>query len=177
MRKTLMPLGWSEPLWLSILVVASVGFSAGFACATPLAAFAAISALTFDRRKALLSIGAVWFANQAIGYLVLGYPPTANSLGWGAVLGLAAVSAMMTARWSGAYSVSRAALPVAAFAVSFAVYQIVLFAAAFTVLGGTEDFTMAIVGRVLEINAIAMTGLLLLNGLRPVVRTLFVPSY
>jgi len=56
-----------------------------------------------------------------------------------------------------------AAAPVAAFAAAFVAYEATLFAAAVTFLGGTESFTIAIISRVLEINAIVMVVLLLLN--------------
>jgi hypothetical protein len=36
-------------LWIALLVVASAVFSLGFACAVPLAAFAAVAALTLSR--------------------------------------------------------------------------------------------------------------------------------
>ncbi len=39
---------WRRPLWIAVLVVASAVFSLGFACAVPLAAFAAIAALTLS---------------------------------------------------------------------------------------------------------------------------------
>jgi hypothetical protein len=60
--------GWRRPLWIALLVAASVAFTLGFACATPLAAFAAIAALSMPRKDALLLIGLVWLANQAIGF-------------------------------------------------------------------------------------------------------------
>jgi hypothetical protein len=59
--------GWRRPLWIALLVAASVAFTLGFACATPLAAFAAIAALSMPRKDALLLIGLVWLANQAVG--------------------------------------------------------------------------------------------------------------
>ena len=163
--KTLIPLNWPSALWIAFMAAASVALSLGFACAAPLAAFGAASALTLSRRNAMLATLGAWLANQATGCTALGYPLTANSLAWGAMLGLAAIAAMLAARWSGAHvaGLFRAAIPVAAFAAAFVAYEATLFAAALTFLGGTEDFTIAIVSRVLEINAIAMLGMLLLN--------------
>jgi hypothetical protein len=161
----LVHLSFQKPLWLAFMVAASVAFSLGFACATPLAAFGAISALTLDRRNAVLFTGAVWAANQAVGYSILDYPVTANSLAWGAVIGLAAILAALAARWCATRFAERSqvAAIIAGFVAGFVVYELALFAAAFMVLGGTEAFAVAIVARILEINAIAMTGLALIN--------------
>ena len=50
-----------------------------------------------------------------------------------------------------------------AFVAAFVVYEAALYVTALAVLGGTEEFTLAIVGRVLEVNAIAMAAMLLVN--------------
>ncbi len=163
--RTSIPLNWPVALAMAFMVAASAVLSHGFACAVPLAAFAAVSGLTMSRRNAILATLGAWFANQVIGCTVLGYPWAADCFAWGAVMALASVLAILAARWSAprALSLSGAAVPVAAFAAAFAVYEVTLFAAAFTLLGGTQNFTAAIIGRVLEINAIAMAALLLLN--------------
>ncbi len=160
-----MPSGWRHHLWLALLVAASVAFSLGFACAVPLAAFAAAAALTLSRWNALLLIGAVWLANQIVGYAVLGYPWTANSLAWGVALGVVAVLATLAARGTALRfeGAGRVVVPFAAFLAAFAVYEGALFAVAVTLLGGTEDFTPTIIGRIFAINAIAMVGLFVLN--------------
>jgi len=62
------------------LTFASVLFTLGFACAVPLAAFAAIAAMSFGRREALAAIGAVWLANQAWGFAVMHYPMDRETL-------------------------------------------------------------------------------------------------
>ena len=74
-------------LWPSLLVAASLMFSLGLACATPLAAFAAAVALTSSRRDALVLILSVWFTNQFVGFTLLGYPWTASAFAWGVALG------------------------------------------------------------------------------------------
>jgi len=157
---------------MAFLVAASISFSLVFACATPLAAFGALAALTLDRRDAVLFTGAVWLANQAVGYSVLCYPVTDNSLAWGAILGLAAIFAALAARWSALRfaSILPLAMPAAAFVAAFAMYETTLFAAAL-LLGGTEAFTVAIIARILETNAIAMVGLLLLNRIGALVNS------
>lgn len=163
--KNLIPLNWPSVLWIAVMAAASVALSLGFTCAAPLAAFGAVSALTLTRRNAMLATLGAWLANQATGCTALGYPLTADSLAWGAVLGLAAIAAMLAARWSGRRvdGLAHAAAPVAAFAAAFVAYEATLFVAAFTFPGGTENFTAAIIVRVFEINAISMLGLLLLN--------------
>jgi hypothetical protein len=154
-------------LWLALIVAASVAFTLGFACAVPLAAFGAVAALTLAPRDALLLIGAVWFANQIVGFAVLGYPWTTNSLAWGAVLGVTAVLATMAAQWV-AVRLERTghiAASCGTFLAAFAVYEVALFVAAVAALGGTEDFTLAIVSQIFGINAMALVGLLVLNQL------------
>ena len=48
---------------------------------------------------------------------------------------------------------------------AFAAYEAALFAVAVTLLGGTEDFTAAILGWIFVINAAAFVGLLVLHRL------------
>ena len=45
----------------------SIGFSLVFACATPFVALVTLAALTMSRRDAFIVTGAVWLANQAVG--------------------------------------------------------------------------------------------------------------
>jgi hypothetical protein len=160
-------LNWRQQFWLMLLVAASFAFSFGFACAVPLAAFGAIAALTLSRRDALLFIGAVWLANQIVGFAFLDYPWTANTLAWGGALGIVAVLATLAAQWA-ALHVERAgalAISCAAFVAAFLVYEGALFVVAASALGGTEDFTAVIIGRIFAINAVGFAGLLVLNRL------------
>jgi hypothetical protein len=159
--------GWRRTLWLALLVVVSVAFTLGFACAMPFAALAALAALTLDRRDGLLLTGGAWLANQAIGFALLDYPWTGETAAWGLILGavaiLAAVSAQAVSYRLEGYSIPAIAL--ASFLGAFAVYEGGLFMVSATLLGGTEDFVPAIVGRIFGINAAAFLGLLLLNRL------------
>ncbi len=163
--KATIPLNWPTALWMAFMAAASLALTLGFACAAPLAAFGAASALTLSRRNAVLATLGAWFANQAAGCTVLGYPLTAEMFAWGAVFGLGATLAVFAARWAGsrAATLFSAAAPVAAFAAAFATYQAVLFAASLAFMGGTEEFTITVIGRVLAIDTIAMLTLLLLN--------------
>ena len=151
--------------WISSLVALSVMFSLGLACATPLAAFAAAAALTSSRRDALVLILCVWFANQLVGFAMLGYPLTANALAWGLALGAAAALAVLAGQWTAGRLADAARFVgfLATGLASFAAYEAVLFVVAVTWLGGAEDFTAAILGWIFVINAAAFVGLLALH--------------
>jgi hypothetical protein len=163
--------GWRHRLWLALLVCASVAFSLAFACATPFAAFSTAAALTLNRRDALLLTGAVWLANQFVGFIVLRYPWTVSSFAWGVAIGAAAILATLAARWTtrALNKVVWTARSLVAFAAAFGVFEGVLFIVALGVLGGTEDFTPPIVGWIFAVNASALIGLFLLNWLAMVI--------
>ncbi len=162
---------WRHRAWLAVLVVAISGFSFVFACATPFAAFGAIAALTLSRRDALRITLALWLADQLIGYGIHGYPPTADSFAWGAALGVAAVLTTLVARGIAVRlrAAGSLAQALAALLGAFAVFEILLFAVAVAGLGGTESFTLAIVSRILAINAVALVGLYVLHRIGAVV--------
>ena len=154
-------------LWISLLVVASVMFSLGFACATPFAAFAAAAAITSSRRDALALILSVWFVNQFVGFTVLGYPWTPSTLAWGAALGAAAALAVLAGQWAASCSpgAGRSVGFLTTFLAAFAVYEAALFAVALLLLGGTEDFTASILGWIFVVNIAAFVALLALHRL------------
>jgi hypothetical protein len=158
-------LDWRHPLWLGLLVGASVLFSLGFACAVPLAAFAGAAALSLSRRDALLLILLVWLANQLVGFTLLDYPWTASTFAWGAALGIVAVLATLAGQWMAKRSMNaaRAVRFAATFLIAFAVYEAALFAISATLLGGTEIYTLLIQGRIFAINAATFVGLLVLD--------------
>jgi hypothetical protein len=161
------PRDWRHPLWLGLLVGASMVFSLGLACAVPLAAFAAAAALSLSRRDALTLILLVWAANQLIGFTLLDYPWTATTFAWGVALGLVAIFATLAGRWVVRRSMKagEAVTFTATFLTAFAVYEAALFAISEALLGGTEIYTAAIQGRIFAINAAAFVGLLVLNHL------------
>jgi hypothetical protein len=158
---------WRQVIWLGILVFSSFVFSVGLACATPFAALGAAAAVTLGRRDTLLVGGVVWLVNQFVGYTILRYPWTINSVGWGITLGAATLLASLAALWI--YNLQRAipsALRFAAvFAVAFSVFEGALYAAACFVLGGLQDFTFGIVLYIFVINAVTFVGLLVLYWL------------
>jgi hypothetical protein len=158
---------WRRPVWLGLLISASVAFSLGLACATPFAAFAAAAALTLSRRDALVLVMSVWLANQLVGFTLLHYPWTANAFAWGIALGVVAVLATLASQWAvkrtaDAARVFSFSVP---FLLAFVVYEAALFALSVGLLGGDEVFTEAIQGRIFVINAAALIGLLALNRL------------
>lgn len=156
---------WRRFLWLALLVGASLAFSLGLACATPFAAFGAAAALTLSRRDALVLILSVWLANQVIGFTALGYPWTADTFAWGIALGAAVVCATLAGEWTARRLAvaSRAVSCGATFLVTFVIYEAALYAVAAALLGGTEDFSAAILGRIAAINAATFVGLLVLS--------------
>lgn len=140
-------------LWIASLIVASALFTFGFACALPLAAFAAIVALTSGRREALALSAAIWFVNQAVGFVFLHYPSDAATFAWGGALFVIALLSCEAAG-SAARRLSGALAQSVAFLVAFVVYEGSLFAIGL-VTGETADFAFATVARIFLINACA----------------------
>jgi len=151
--------GWRHHLWPALLIAASLGFTFGFACAVPFAAFGAVAALTLRQREGLLLIGALWLVNQIIGFGFLHYPWDAMTLAWGAILG--GIALLSTAAAQAAVRRKGIVLSaIASFAAAFVVYEGGLYLVSATVMGGTEDFALAIIVRVIEINAAGFAALL-----------------
>jgi hypothetical protein len=152
-------------LWIVSLIAASVLFSFAFTCAAPLAAFAAIAALTTGgRREALMLTGAIWFANQAVGFLFLHYPTQASTLAWGGAMGvislLSCEAAVRIARRLKGLAGAGAAF-VAAFLAAFVVYKGLIFGfgAAMGSSAGHVDSMLATLPRIFLINACVFAGL------------------
>ena len=159
--------GWRKPVWIGLLAAASVAFTLGFACATPLAAFAAVAALTMTRRDALLLVGLVWLASQGVGFGLLHYPWTEDSLAWGAGFGVIGLLSVFAAEFGAKRFIGGNGImsSIAAFLAAFAVNEGLLFVASLIFQSGIEDYSAAIVGRIFAINAIAFIGLLAVNKL------------
>jgi hypothetical protein len=151
--------------WIVFLTVASLVFSLVFACAAPFVALATLAALNLRRADALILTGLVWLANQAVGYGILNYPRTADSVGWGLALGVAALLATWTVASLGSRPLRTGPVLGTAigFAAAFAVNQLALYGASF-VLGGSETaFSPSILWYVLQVNGLALAGLLVLS--------------
>ena len=157
---------WRKPLWIALLVLASVVFSLGFACAIPLAAFAAIAALTLGKRDAFALVGAVWLANQIAGFAINDYPLEPSTFAWGAALGTVALASTLAAQWvKDRLPRGGGANAAGAFLAAFAVYEGSLFAISLVVGSGLSNFAPSIVRRILAINFIAFAALYLFHRL------------
>jgi hypothetical protein len=152
-----MSIGWRRPIWIALLVAASIAFSLGFACATPFAAFAAVAALTMNRRGAMLLVGLVWLANQGIGFGVLHYPWTLDCLAWGVGLGIVALLSVLGAEYGAKHFIALNGIVAStvAFLSAFGVYEGLLFIASIIFQSGVADYAPAIVERIFAINAVA----------------------
>jgi hypothetical protein len=156
----------SDRLWIPVLMIAAVLGSFALACATPFAALATMLALALPMRRGFALIGVAWALNQVIGYGALGYPPTVNSLLWGAAIGLAALGATglayrLAPRLTAMPLPARAALTLAG---AFVVFEVVLFGVG-VALGETASFSLAIVTEIGTINALWLVGLLIIEAL------------
>jgi hypothetical protein len=151
-------------IWISCLIAASVLLSLAFACATPLAAFAAIAASSLKRRDALFLITGVWLANQAVGFALLHCPTDAATFAWGGALG---VITLLSCEIAGVIArQSRGAKGViASFVAAFIIYEGAIFTIALAIGQDAEHFTFLIVSRIFLINACAFGGLWALKAL------------
>lgn len=155
-------------LWIGLLIVATVAFSLVFACATPFAALATLAALKMSRRDAVVLTGAVWVVNQAVGFGILHYPQTADTFAWAGYMGLGAAFALIAA-WLAAWGVGRAmrsdslVKTAVAFVAAFAAYHVALYPASLTLAGGAHTYSWEVLRPVMETNAVAIVGLLLLQ--------------
>jgi hypothetical protein len=149
--------------WILTLIAASLLFSFAIACAVPLAGFAAIAAITLGRRDALLSTGAIWLANQAVGFGFLHYPTDAATLAWGGALG---VIALLSCEAAGAMARRLHAATGAgvAFLAAFVVYEGAIVAITAATGPGADHFALATVSWVFFVNAGAFVGLFTLRA-------------
>ena len=140
---------WFVPI---MLVAISAVSSWEFACITPFVAFAVAAGYALSARAAVLTVVAIWLVNQAIGFAVLNYPGTIDTVFWGFAIGaaalLAAVLACATLRFGLRNNVTAIG---AAFVLAFGAYEGGLFLVTFA-LGGQDAFTPAIVGHVFLLN-------------------------
>ena len=155
--------------WIGLLGGASIGFSLVFACATPFVALVTLAALTMNRRDAFIVAGAVWLANQAVGYGILGYPRTFDSYAWGVAIGITVLLALLVARAVGQQFERRGSIVSTgiAFLSAFATYELALYAASFWLSSSDTAFSWATVGYILQVNALGLGGLLVLKLVAP----------
>lgn len=149
----------SRIAWPVALATAAVTGSLAAACMMPFVALATLAAATMTRGRAVATIAAIWAANQALGFTVLGYPATAYAAGWGAAIGAASIAAGLIARTVLRGRRDFAVAPMlAAFAAAFAGYEALLFGFAL-VAGGTATFAPSIVLQILANDALWFAGL------------------
>jgi hypothetical protein len=153
----------SRAAWAGFLVLLSVIFSLGFSCAVPLAAFAAIGALTLGRLSAYALIGTIWLANQITGFAFHHYPLEPSAFAWGGALCAVGIIATAAAQMTSSHLRGNAAFAAtAAFLAAFAAYEATLFAISAAAASGAANFAPAIAGRVFLINVAAFAALFLL---------------
>jgi hypothetical protein len=144
---------------VALLAAASVALTLGFACALPLAAFAAISALLFKPRAAVGAVLAVWLMNQVICFAFLHYPTDVSAIAWGLALGaigLLSLGAAVLVLWR----LGGVAGVVASFLAAFIVYEGAVYIACVTSGTGAGSFTAPIMARIFVINAVSFAALL-----------------
>mgnify|MGYP003647353808 FL=1 len=151
-----------QNIWAGVLAISSVLGSLALACMFPFAAIATLLAATLPFRKAAVWMGAVWFANQLVGYLILGYPQNANSFGHGLAIGITALATLGVAKTifqlRGDQSLFSALL---AFAGAFVAFEALLYVAALY-LGGVQNFMPSVVWMIGQNDLLWFAGLTLL---------------
>ena len=148
--------------WPATLAGATVLGSLALACIFPFAAIAALAALTLDRRSGIALVGAVWAANQAIGFLLMNFPWDAQAVGHGIAILAATLAGYGVARLASAKVEGSVFRSVAALVSAFVVYEVLLRAYA-QFGGGAENFSAEIVSGVAINDAMWFVGLLALR--------------
>jgi hypothetical protein len=140
---------WFLPV---VLIALSAVSSWEFACITPLVAFAVAAGYALSARAAVLTVVAVWLVNQAIGFAVLNYPWTLDTILCGFAIGAAALLAAVLACATFRFGLRNDVTAIgAAFVLAFAAYEGGLFLVTFAP-GGQDAFTPTIVGHVALLN-------------------------
>lgn len=126
----------ASTLWILLLTGASTASTLALGCATPFAALAALAAVHMRRKDGTALVIAAWLASQIVGFGLLGYPHDAQTLGWGATLVVAAVTAALGAGVAGGLA-SYASRLATAYALAFVAFKGIILLASLG-LGGTE---------------------------------------
>jgi hypothetical protein len=158
-------LGARRTAWIALLTVATIAGSLVFACAAPFPALAALAALHMNRRDAFALTAVIWGTNQIIGYGLLHYPQTLDSIAWGIAIGAGAMiaTALAAAAEKAARPYGWVVAMLASFAAAFAGYEVALRAATVALPSHPDAFGLAVTLYVLKINALAFAGLLALQ--------------
>lgn len=148
--------------WPATLAGATVLGSLALACIFPFAAIAALAALTLDRRSGIALVGAVWVANQAVGFLLMNFPWDAQAVGHGIAILAATLAGFGVARLVASKVEGSVLRSFAALASAFVIYEVLLRAYA-QFGGGAENFSAEIVSGVAINDAMWFVGLLALR--------------
>jgi hypothetical protein len=158
-------------LWLILLTIASVLTTFALACATPVAAFGALAALHMKRAEAMMLMGAIWLASQAVGFGYLHYPHTPGTIAWGGALLITALVTM-----EGAAFVARrletaphAARAVGALAAAMVSFKAVTYLFGMELGGNAAAFKASFVFNFVWTNALTFVVLLVLYQVAVVV--------
>jgi hypothetical protein len=151
-------------LWLILLTTASVLTTFALACATPVAAFAALAALHMKRAEAMLLMGVVWLASQCVGFGYLHYPYTAGTIAWGGALLISALvtmegAAFVTRRMASAPDAVRAA---GALGAAMVVFKAAIYLFGMELGGNASAFKLSVVTNFVWTNALTFVVLLVL---------------
>jgi len=147
-------------LWIALIGIASILLSRAFACATPFAALATLSAFTLRGREAVALVALVWLTNQVVGFGVLHYPWTLATFAWGAAIGVAALAGLIAAGEVVRRVVTLWVSIPLALSAAFAAYELVLYASTAFLPAGPGAFAFLVLLRIFAVNAAAI-GLLL----------------
>jgi hypothetical protein len=134
--------------WQTLLAAAAGVMTVTLGCIVPFPAMATLAARTLSRRAAIVALLAAVAVNQCIGFLLLGYPRTLETVIWAPVFALATVAAF-------AVSERIASAPLA-FVASFATYEGMLAAYTFVTSHSLAAFAPSIVGQVALGNVIGL---------------------
>jgi hypothetical protein len=151
--------------WIVVATVVAIAVSLSLACATPLAAVAAVGGARMKPREGLSLVLTAWLANQVVGYGLLHYPRTWDSFAWGDAIGIASLLAALGARGTARMSYSLPLAPVAAFLVAFLIYEGTLLTATALLPSSDAVFSLPVILRIFKINACAVIGLTAIHWL------------
>lgn len=153
--------------WVLLLASASFIFSLAFACATPFAALAALGALALKKADAFAVAVLAWLINQAVGFVLLGYPTDPMTLAWGLAIGLSAIAAAAAAMLTVWASALRGPLLCAllAWAAALGAQQLTIFLASFILPSDPAAFASSVLLGIAWTNALAFVVLAAMQAL------------
>lgn len=145
-------------VFAALIALGGVVSSFTLACAAPFAAFIALAACFTRTRTQALLVGFVWLANQAIGFSCLGYSMSADTVAWGGIMGAASVitavvAAMVAPRVARFGIVAQVGIT---FVAAIAAYELALLGGCYLLPDSECPFTLAVVTRVVELNAVSL---------------------